>query len=68
MKQAGHTEDKYVQGVSSALDRLDAAITPEGQLDTAVAFMQTSHAQGKTIQVDFDEQEFTRAYPDWRNK
>lgn len=68
MKQANHTEDVFVRGLENALDRLDAAITPEEQFDTAVALIRTSRAQGQTILFCFDEQEFTRAYPNWKSK
>jgi hypothetical protein len=52
---------------STALKNLDNAITPEMKIDQSVDLIIKSHRRGNTVSFDFDEAEFTRAFPNWRN-
>ncbi len=68
MKSGKTTPEEIASSLSERLDALDAAITPEIQIDTSVGFMQVAHAKKQEVQFDFDAHEFTRAYPNWKNR
>jgi hypothetical protein len=48
------------------MDHFDSSLTAQMAVDESVEFIRTAHAKKQEVSFDFNEAEFTKAYPDWR--
>jgi hypothetical protein len=48
------------------MDHFDSSLTAQMAVDESVEFIHAAHAKKHEVSFDFNEAEFTKAYPDWR--